>query len=475
MPVLSEVSQMIDLQLNFLTNGKQRHNLSFQRRSVRPDYPERRLRFECLEVTPMSPPRPIRTLYLCYFGLRQPLVQTQVLPYLRQLRAVGIEVSLITFEPNKRRMWSPEDVEEWRTRLQLDGIHWYFLPYHKRPSLPATVYDIAAGAWLACRLLRHNRIDVLHARSHVGAAIGALAKKWSGGSLIFDVRGFFPEEYVDAGRWPARGFLYRLTKSAERRLFAAADGFVVLTTQARSILFPGCLETDQLGRPVEIIPCCVDMDRFRAVDSLSKESIQEELGLAERRVLAYVGALGGWYLTQELAEFLAVAHRHDPTTFSMILTQSPPEMITVPLKRLGVAAKDYLIRQVSPNEVPLYLKAADAGLSFIKSCYSKLSSSPAKIAEYLASGIPVISNAGIGDLDSIIEGDRVGIILRDLRQEAYLQALHKLDELLRDSDVSNRCRTSARKRFDLQSIGASRYHRLYRRLVENHKPGVASS
>jgi glycosyltransferase involved in cell wall biosynthesis len=423
----------------------------------------------------MSPSTRIRTLYLCYFGLRQPLVQTQVLPYLRQLGEAGIDVSLLTFEPNKRRMWSPEDVAEWRTRLQADGIHWYFLPYHKRPSLPATLYDIAAGAWLASRLLRHNRIDVLHARSHVGAAIGALAKKWSACWLIFDVRSFFPEEYVDAGRWPAGGFLYRLTKTAERRLFAAADGFVVLTKQARSILFPGCLETDHLGRPVEIIPCCVDLDRFRAVDYLSKENIRKELGLTERRVLAYVGALGGWYLTQEMAEFLAVAHRHDPTTFSMILTQSPTEMIAVPLKRLGVAAKDYLIRQVSPNEVPLYLKAADIGLSFIKSCYSKLSSSPTKIAEYLASGIPVISNAGIGDLDSIIEGDRVGIILRDLRQEAYLQALPRVDELLRDSHVSDRCRTTARTRFDLQSIGGPRYHRLYRRLFEKPKPRVASS
>ena len=423
----------------------------------------------------MSPCTRMRTLYLCYFGLREPLVQTQVLPYLRQLGEAGIEVSLLTFEPNKRRLWSPEDVEEWRTRLQVDGIHWYFLPYHKRPSLPATVYDIAAGAWLASRLLCHNRIDVLHARSHVGAAIGTLAKKWSGGSLIFDIRSFFPEEYVDAGRWPAGGFLYRLTKAAERRLFAAADGFVVLTTQARSILFPGCLETDHLGRPVEIIPCCVDVNRFRAVDYLSKEYIRKELGLAKRRVLTYVGALGGWYLTQELAEFLAVARRHDPTTFSIILTQSPPEMITVPLKRLGVAAKDYLIRQVSPNEVPLYLKAADVGLSFIKACYSKLSSSPTKIAEYLASGIPVISNAGIGDLDRIIESDRVGIILRDLRQEAYLQALHKVDELLRDSDVSNRCRTSARKRFDLQSIGGPGYRRLYQRLVEKHKPRVVTS
>jgi len=33
----------------------------------------------------------MRTLYLCYFGLREPLVQTQVLPYLRQLSRSGCD------------------------------------------------------------------------------------------------------------------------------------------------------------------------------------------------------------------------------------------------------------------------------------------------------------------------------------------------------------------------------------------------
>ncbi|HEX7175235.1 MAG TPA: hypothetical protein VF240_08130, partial [Pyrinomonadaceae bacterium] len=36
----------------------------------------------------------VSTLYLCYFGLREPLVQTQVLPYLRQLVAAGAVVHL---------------------------------------------------------------------------------------------------------------------------------------------------------------------------------------------------------------------------------------------------------------------------------------------------------------------------------------------------------------------------------------------
>ncbi|HEV2721562.1 MAG TPA: glycosyltransferase, partial [Thermoanaerobaculia bacterium] len=184
----------------------------------------------------------MRALYLCYFGLREPLVQTQVLPYLRELAAGGIGMSLLTFEP------APFDEREWRERLRGDGIEWHTMRYHKRPTLPATLYDVVRGAFRAAAIVRRERIDVLHARSHVAAAMGALAKRMSGAKLIFDYRGALAEEYVDSGNWRAGGLLYRLTKAAERRLLGAADGVVFLTEAARL----------PLDVPVEIIPCCVE-------------------------------------------------------------------------------------------------------------------------------------------------------------------------------------------------------------------------
>ncbi|MDT4898882.1 MAG: hypothetical protein QOH25_3959 [Acidobacteriota bacterium] len=415
-----------------------------------------------------------RTLYLCYFGLREPLVQTQVLPYLRQIRAGGVHVSLLTFEPNKRRAWSLEETDRWRKRLEADGIQWFSLPYHKRPTLPATLFDIVAGTLMAARLVRRHKIDVLHARAHIAAAIGAMTKRLSGAQLIFDIRGLIPEEYVDAGVWPKGGYLYRLTKAAERRLFAAADGFVVLTEKACRTLFPGNSNTDYRGRPIEVIPCCVDLERFRSTDVISREELRRKFNLTGRRVIVYVGALGGWYLTQEMADFLAVAHEQDKTTFSMILTQSAPQMIAQRLNALGIAEENYLVREVLPEEIPRYLKAADIAISFIKPCYSKLASSPTKIAEYLASGLPVICNAGIGDLDEMIEEDRVGVIIRELNREGYLQALGEIESLRLDNNAPDRCRASARNRFDLGTVGGERYRRLYQRLFKKEKVKSAS-
>jgi glycosyltransferase involved in cell wall biosynthesis len=406
----------------------------------------------------------MRTLYLCYFGLREPLVQTQVLPYLRQLSREGIEAGLLTFEPDRRSAWPRDEARDWRDRLRADGIRWFSLPYHKRPSLPATTYDITVGGWVASQLVRQHGYGFIHARAHVAAAMGALAKRLTGSRLIFDIRGFNPEEYVDAGVWPPGGLNYRLAKWTERRLLAAADGFVVLTERAREILFLGGTDVDRAGRPIEVIPCCVDLDRFGAAQVVSREEARRELGVNGRRVLVYVGALGGLYPTEDLAEFLAVAHQQDRTTFSVILTQSPPELLAEPLRRMGVPSGDWVIRRVPVEEIPRYLKAADLAISFKKDCYSQASCSPTKVAEYLASGLPVISSPGIGDTDSILKGDGVGVIIPAFNREGYRQSLQAADLLRREPGIVDRCRASAARRFDLERVGGERYRRLYHRL-----------
>jgi glycosyltransferase involved in cell wall biosynthesis len=298
--------------------------------------------------------------------------------------------------------------------------------------------------------------------------MGAIAKRSVQAKLLFDIRGFFPEEYVDAGVWPKGGYLYRGAKAVERRLFKAADAFVVLTESARTILFEKAQEMDRQGRPVEVIPCCVDLRRFEKGAGPSRKDIRRKLNLTDRRVIVYVGALGGWYLTKEMAELLAVGHRQDEKTFSLILTQSPPEMLEEHLRRHGVSKESYLIRKVAPVDVPCYLRASDIALSFIKPCYSKLSSSPTKIAEYLASGLPVICNSGIGDVDEVIEEDRVGVLVNEFNAERYLTALQEITVLSEDRGLAGRCRASAVKRFDLLSVGGARYRRLYRRLYEGN-------
>ncbi|MEP6923450.1 MAG: glycosyltransferase [Pyrinomonadaceae bacterium] len=409
------------------------------------------------------------TLYLCYFGLREPLVQTQVLPYLRELREINIKISLLTFEPDFKAKWSRNEIDKQKRELAAEDIDWYCLPYHKRPSVPATAFDIANGARFARRMIRDKGVNILHARVHVPAMMGAIAKNLSGGrvKLLFDIRGFMPEEYTDAGVWQANSPLYRNVKKIEKWLLAKSDAFVVLTEKARQILFPESAASgfEKMNRPVAVIPCCVDLKRFEAVTGAARREVRQQLNLAGRRVIIYVGALGGWYLTEEMADFLAVAKEQNQKTFALVLTQSPTEMIAPLLRARGFAETDFLVTKVSPREIPRYLSAADAALSFIKPCFSKLSSSPTKIAEYLASGLPIISNGGVGDVAEMIEADRVGAVVADFGQAEYLKALQRVEDLSAEESFAERCRQSARERFDLEKVGGAKYRSLYKKIL----------
>ena len=417
--------------------------------------------------TDLSSTNTVHTLYVCYFGLREPLVQTQVLPYLRQLVSGGFQVSLLTFEPQLRQNWTAQEIAEQRRALTSEGIGWKCLPYHKWPSLPATLYDIAQGTREIIRLMRRENVSVLHARNHIPALMSALAKKAKGGQLIFDIRGFMPEEYTDAGVWPENGYLYLGLKRVERYLLNVSDAFVLLTEKAREIVFPGSVDRDSLGRPLEVIPCCVDFQRFQTVERVSREALRAELGVTGRRVVIYVGSFGGWYMTDEMTEFLAVAHRQNPSTFAIILTQSPHPMVEHQMRELGIDAKDFLVAKVTPEEVPRYLRAADIAISFIKPSYSKQSSSPTKIAEYLASGLPLVCNVGVGDLDKFIQENRVGVLLSEFTPEAYRKALDDVDCLRGDEKFADHVRQVARREFDLAVVGRTRYRRLYQRLLES--------
>lgn len=399
-------------------------------------------------------------------------MQTQVLPYLRELQKGGVEVSILTFEPNPRERWTPESIAEQKEKLAAEGIEWNHLTYHKRPSAPATVFDIINGAFFLRRKLRREKIDILHARVHVPAVMAALARKFLSQQkkpkLLFDIRGFFPEEYVDAGVWPADGLIFRAVKRIERWLMREADGFVVLTERAREILFDenNQEQTENL-KPVEVIPCCVDLKRFESAGVESRTRIRKELRLAERFVCAYIGAFGGWYLTKETADFLGALKTERADAYALILTQSEPSAIRELLLERGYGASDYLIAKVAPELIPEYLSAADVAVSFIKPCYSKQASSPTKNAEYLACGLPIIANDGVGDTTEQIENDSIGVIIRDFSDDAYMRAIDQIFELLDGRDeLGARCRESARQRFDLETVGGLRYRRLYKTLLE---------
>ena len=404
----------------------------------------------------VSSMKPVRTLYICYFGLREPLVQTQVLPYLRELALNEIVVFLMTFEPQMSKRWTPQSLADEQARLQGEGISWTALPYHKSPSAPATLYDIAIGAWSAVRLVRRHKINVLHARAHIPLAMALLAARVTNCALVFDIRGLMAEEYADAGVWAENSLRFRAIKRLEQAGIRKADQLVVLTNAMKKWLLNHRLRA---ADSVEVIPCCVDF-------APHTEATSEAEPTNESFEVIYAGSVTGLYLLEEMGRFFLELQAREPRAFLRILTMSSATEAGDRLRRVGLDPKDFWIGKVSPNEVPRYLRRARLGLSFRKSTFSQLAASPTKIAEYLAAGLPVVSNAGIGDIDDLLHKEPgVGVVLQDFTAAEFSRAAEAALALAVDASTPARAVEVSRRYFDLHTIGGSGYANVYKRIA----------
>ena len=433
----------------------------------------------------------MRTLYICYFGLREPLVQTQVLPYLRELAGAGVGVRLLTFEPEMRRRWPARELEAERARLAAQGVEWFCLPYHSRPSVPATAYDILRGAWFAGRMARRARLDALHARAHVPAAMALLARGVLRARvrLVFDIRGLMAEEYADAGVWSEASLPYRAVKRLERAAVRRADQIVVLTRRMRDWLVGEGLAR---AEKITVIPCCVDSSRYaaegegaareeeeegaaaRAYEGAAARGDKDAGRAAERFEVVYAGSVTGLYMLEEMGRFFAELRAQEPRAFLRILTTSPRERAAEVLRRAGLRDEDFWVGGAPAAEVPGYLRRARLGLSFRKPTFSQIAASPTKIPEYLAAGLPVVSNSGIGDTDLLLESERVGVLVREFTRDEYARGVRAALGLAAEPGVRERCKQAARRHFDLGSVGGALYSEVYRRLATPQAPPEAS-
>jgi glycosyltransferase involved in cell wall biosynthesis len=401
-----------------------------------------------------------RVLFISYNGMLDPLGQTQVIPYLRELAKRGVSFTLLSFE--REKAFTAEGIsqtEELRAQLRDQDIEWHWLRYHQRPSIPATVYDVAAGIRHAKRLIKRNRIGMVHARSHIPGAIALALKRSFGTKMIFDLRGLMAEEYVDAGHWRKDSLPYRITKSAERRIFAKTDAVVTLTER----IWPIIREWEGLrGREVQhaVIPCCADLSVFKFSDE-DRARRRAELGIADKFTIVYSGSLDGWYLTQQMADFFAVFRRRRPDSHFLWLTNGSHERVKAVMAKRNVPPDQFSVLSVPARVVPSYLSAADAALSFNKPSFSKIASSPTKNGEYLACGLPLIINAGIGDSDALIDEWSAGVLLEEFSDTEYDAAGEAIEKMVAQPGARQSARAVAERLFDLQTVGAERYAALY--------------
>ena len=405
----------------------------------------------------------MHVLYLSHDGALDPLGQSQIVPYLQRLAGPEIRITLLSFEKS-RAAADRQRVQRLRAALRASHIAWVPLRYHNRPPILSTVWDMAHGFARAWWIARAQRVDLIHARSYVGACMALWLKRLTGAKVLFDMRELWVDGRVDGGAWRRGGWLHRMGKRCERWCLLTSDAIVSLTEAGKQIILRFDYWTPEAA-PITVIPTCVDVDRFAERDAVAHEPPAAFQG---RRVIAYLGSVGTWYRLDDMIDCYTVIARKSPEALLLILTPQADEARQRCVAR-GLEPGQFDVRTVTHEAVPEYLRWAEVALYFITPSYAKRSSCPTKLGESLASGLPVLTNAGVGDQDALLREARVGVLVDSFTSAAYAQAWDEMTALLAEGPaLRRRCRQAAQERLGLEA-GAATYRRIYHELCGTHE------
>lgn len=399
-----------------------------------------------------------RVLYLTYDGLTDPLGRAQVLPYLTGLSARGHAITIISCEKPERFIAGEAPV---RAICYDAGILWCPLPYHKTPPILSSMYDQWRMSRAAFRLHNHNGFSIVHCRSYIPGAIGLAMKERFGTAFLFDMRGFWPDEKVEAGAWDQKKPLYRVIygyfKRQEDRLLRAADHIVSLTHEGKRQMLTRP-QFQRGGPAINVIPCCADFDLFPLRNAELRREGRRALGLPEKAdLLGYLGSVGAWYMLDEMLDFFAVYADNKADPHFLFVTREPAGPIQKAAAKKGIHPDRIIVRPATREEVPSFMAAADLGIFFIKPVFSKKASSPTKMGEMVALGLPFVTNDGVGDVGQIVRETGCGVAINRFDDTAYKEALRRVETMVEDPAE---IRQKALPWFDV-GRGIDSYDRIY--------------
>lgn len=393
-------------------------------------------------------------LYLVYWGVAEPLGQALVLPSVKRLAARGVRITLVTFD-KAEDLERADEIARIREDLRSRQIRWISLRYHKSPQVPAKIWDAVCGWARSIAAQLEERMEIVHARTFVGGLMGMALAPLLRARLIYHNEGFYADEQVDGGVWALGSTRYHAARYLEGQLYERARGIIALSERAQRRI--GALPAVRKKQiPVIVVPSAVDLERFRC----PSEPVLAKNGLS----LVYTGGIGARYRFGSAVQFVRAACRELGQVHLRVLTRQDRASVESVLDSAGLARQTWSVDFVPHGAMPAELVRHEAGLYFVATGSSTAGTSPTRVGEYWACGLPVVITPDVSDTEEVIRRERVGVIVREESDAGYCESIKELRELLADGEIRARCRRAAEAHYALEPA-CDRQLGLYREVL----------
>ena len=263
----------------------------------------------------------------------------------------------------------------------------------------------------ARKIFEGFRPDVIYERFSMYSFTGHRLVRRYRAPRILEVNAFLSTEQRDRLRFP------RLARWSDRFIVGKAEHVVVVSEPLRDLVA-------SLGVPqahIYKMPMSADVHHF--TPSISGEKVRTQHGLKDRYVIGYVGALTGWHginLLYDVARLLE-SKLEDFVFFLVGGDEKKIAMHTKKAKRLGLESRFVFAGSVPYLEVPEYVRAMDVTIIPDTTYWS----SPTKLFEYQAAGVPTVAPRYAAIVDAMEEG-KEGLFFDARNAEQFADRLVQL-------------------------------------------------
>tara|TARA_B100001964_G_scaffold235828_1_gene296578 strand:- start:14 stop:1216 length:1203 start_codon:yes stop_codon:yes gene_type:complete len=389
-------------------------------------------------------------LYLSYDGLMEPLGDSQILSYLKNI-SKEYKINLITFE-KKNDLKNIKKLSFYKKEANKYNINWIYYKYSNYPKYISTFINISLGSFSCLNLFVLKKIQIVHIRSYIPGFMVFIYFYLFKFKFIFDMRGFLPEEKIDRNNWSTNSLTYKFFKYFEKKLIKKSDKIVVLTYCGKKILQEK-FNIDENN--IFVIPTCVDTNIYLKKRNIYKKNISNF-------TMAFVGSLNRAYNFDKMISLFKRILLIDNNLKILFYCKDEYKNLYNKFISQGVSDNNFEIKFLNKKNLIKEMKNIDIGYFYLNKNYSINASFPTKIGEFFSTGTPILCNNFNDDISEIIKDNKIGLVFNDFDDEKKIYS--SLISILKDKFIINRCNEYAINNLSVNA-GSKKYLNIYNNLI----------
>ncbi len=343
----------------------------------------------------------------------------------------GHEVSVLTGFPNHPTGVVPP---EWRNRLRRLTYHenagrvnvcrtWLWpLPNRKAHERMRNYASFCLSASL--RGLTVPRPDVVIATSP--QLLVGPAGWWIAFSrqipFVFEVRDLWPESLIAVGADNKDSLLYHALSAIAKFLYQRAHLIVVVAPAFKDHLIQHWRVP---AEKIAVVENGVETDLFAPSPPAANDSFRQQLGVAGKFLVSYVGTMGNAHGLETLLDAAAQLQQKNPDVLLLLIGEGAEKARIKSLAESRALDNVQFLDQQPRETIPAFISASDACLVLLKKTDVFKTVIPTKMLEFMSCARPVILGVD-GQARRIVEDAGAGLVIEPENSAALAHSITQL-------------------------------------------------